>query len=726
MVTDEARRLRTLRPWSTCSPRPRRRGAGALPGRRGPTAARECGRSWSARRTGPDRGDLLRATDIVPDHRRAALVQDRGPGSLPAARHHTPEGGGRRHPVGGAAARAGRPRPAHPRGHRRAGPEAYDRTWWSAPGTTGRSAWTCRRDGLRPGHRHHRRGKSELLQTLVASLAVADRPDELTFVLVDYKGGSAFKDCARLPHTVGMVTDLDAHLVSRALVSLGAELKRASTCSPGRGKDLEDYWAPAAHPARLPAIPRLVLVIDEFAGLAAELPRLRAGPGRHRAAQPVTEHPPGLQRPAAQRRGVRGDPLNTNLPDRAPGSRARNDSRDVGWTPPTPPASTRRPRARPSPGGSSTLMPFQAAGSADAAAPTRGTRPRRRPGLAGAVVRGGPAAPVRPQERVEQTDEADTDLAALVDAIGTQAARLGVLRSTARSSTRCRSGYSRGSPADGQHRDTAGASVEPAARLLDARGLPALQEQRSHLHLGRDGHLYVIGGPRSGRSTAAAHPGSRALADEVAVQDLHLYGLDCNGNGCSGLGELPHTGAVVTRTRSSAPTSCSRGSWPWSRSSRTSSVAASSPTSRSSGRPCPRGSGRRTSCSCSTRWDGHLQPRRGGRRPDDRAGDAAAARRHLRGPAPGGLRRPVAGHRPDVDAGGEPGGAAARRPRRLQRGQRAAREVPDTLPDERALTPDPVVEERVAVLAADLSAPDRTTPCARSPAATRSATPRPP
>ena len=46
-------------------------------------------------------------------------------------------------------------------------------------------------------------GKSELLQTLVASLACANRPDEMTFVLVDYKGGSAFKDCVHLPHVPG-------------------------------------------------------------------------------------------------------------------------------------------------------------------------------------------------------------------------------------------------------------------------------------------------------------------------------------------------------------------------------------------------------------------------------------------------------------------------------------------------------------------------------------------
>ena len=41
---------------------------------------------------------------------------------------------------------------------------------------------------------------------------MANRPDAMTFVLVDYKGGAAFKDCVNLPHTVGMVTDLDTHL----------------------------------------------------------------------------------------------------------------------------------------------------------------------------------------------------------------------------------------------------------------------------------------------------------------------------------------------------------------------------------------------------------------------------------------------------------------------------------------------------------------------------------
>ena len=114
-------------------------------------------------------------------------------------------------------------------------------------------------------------GKSELLQTLIASLALGNRPDEMVFVLVDYKGGSAFKECALLPHTAGLVTDLDGHLTARALASLEAELRRRERLLQHLGaKDIEDYQATAgAADARLP---RLLLVIDEFKALAEELP----------------------------------------------------------------------------------------------------------------------------------------------------------------------------------------------------------------------------------------------------------------------------------------------------------------------------------------------------------------------------------------------------------------------------------------------------------------------
>jgi S-DNA-T family DNA segregation ATPase FtsK/SpoIIIE len=170
-------------------------------------------------------------------------------------------------------------------------------------------------------------GKSELLQTLVASLAVANSPEQLTFVLVDYKGGSAFKDCARLPHTVGMVTDLDTHLVSRALTSLGAELKRREhlLAVPG-AKDLEDYWALQRRDPSLPTIPRLAIVIDEFASLKAELPDFVTGlvTIAQRGRSLGRQHQPADRAAGDRRQRVEGRHRRTRVGhDRAGPARAR-------------------------------------------------------------------------------------------------------------------------------------------------------------------------------------------------------------------------------------------------------------------------------------------------------------------------------------------------------------------------------------------------------------------
>ena len=114
-------------------------------------------------------------------------------------------------------------------------------------------------------------GKSELLRTLVASLAAGASPDDLTFVLIDYKGGSTFDACADLPHTVGVVTDLDERLAERALVSLEAEIRRRERLLRGVGADEFDAYRVAVG-ADVGPLPRLVVVIDEFAAMAADLP----------------------------------------------------------------------------------------------------------------------------------------------------------------------------------------------------------------------------------------------------------------------------------------------------------------------------------------------------------------------------------------------------------------------------------------------------------------------
>lgn len=117
-------------------------------------------------------------------------------------------------------------------------------------------------------------GKSELLQSWILAMAATHSPERVTFLLVDYKGGSAFADCVELPHTVGLVTDLSQHMVRRALTSLSAELRHRERLLHEHGvKDLiemEKHGIPGAPPS-------LVIVVDEFAALVTEVPEFIDG-----------------------------------------------------------------------------------------------------------------------------------------------------------------------------------------------------------------------------------------------------------------------------------------------------------------------------------------------------------------------------------------------------------------------------------------------------------------
>ena len=112
-------------------------------------------------------------------------------------------------------------------------------------------------------------GKSELLQAWILGMATANSPQRVTFLLVDYKGGSAFRDCVQLPHTVGMVTDLSPHLVRRALASLSAELHyREHLLARFKAKDLVEL----ERRGEVEAPPSLIIIVDEFAALVQEVP----------------------------------------------------------------------------------------------------------------------------------------------------------------------------------------------------------------------------------------------------------------------------------------------------------------------------------------------------------------------------------------------------------------------------------------------------------------------
>ncbi len=114
-------------------------------------------------------------------------------------------------------------------------------------------------------------GKSELLKTMILSLALTHHPYDLNFALVDYKGGGAFDGFEALPHVVGVITDIQNHAdyATRVIQSLAWEVKRRERILADARKNfdltsahIDEYRAKLK--VKIP-IPRLIIIFDEFA-----------------------------------------------------------------------------------------------------------------------------------------------------------------------------------------------------------------------------------------------------------------------------------------------------------------------------------------------------------------------------------------------------------------------------------------------------------------------------
>ena len=385
-------------------------------------------------------------------------------------------------------------------------------------------------------------GKSEFLQSLVASLAVANRPDAMTFVLVDYKGGAAFKDCVHLPHTVGMVTDLDTHLVERALTSLGAELThREHLLADAGAKDLEDYLDYATRRPGLAPIPRLLIVIDEFASMARELPDFVTGlvnvaqRGRSLGIHLIlaTQRPSGVV--SAEIRANTNLRVALRMTD-AGESADVIDARDAASI------SAGHPGRAYARLGHSSLIPFQAGR-------VGGRRPQRdRPAaVAEPFLRPvgwldlGRPAPERPRAATES--DIATDLSVLVTALGQANDLLGIPEQRRPWLPPLPLAPVVELPVD----PVAGERGEPVFSWA-VQDLPAAQRQQPvEIDLATFGHLHIIGAPRSGRSQALRTIAAAATSAASAA-DLHVYGLDCGNGALLPLTKFPHCGAVVQRS----------------------------------------------------------------------------------------------------------------------------------------------------------------------------------
>lgn len=124
-------------------------------------------------------------------------------------------------------------------------------------------------------------GKSETLQTFILSLAMNYSPDEVAFVLIDYKGGGMANVFEGLPHTAGILTNIsdeisgeaDFSLTRRMCSSLKSEIKRRqSIFKEYKLNHIDTYSRLYREGNAETPMPHLIIISDEFAELRKEQP----------------------------------------------------------------------------------------------------------------------------------------------------------------------------------------------------------------------------------------------------------------------------------------------------------------------------------------------------------------------------------------------------------------------------------------------------------------------
>lgn len=119
-------------------------------------------------------------------------------------------------------------------------------------------------------------GKSEVLRTLVLAQVICHPPEQLSLVLVDFKGGATFAGLEPLPHTAAIVDNLEdaAGLVDRLHDSILGEIQRRQRVLQAAGNlaNVGEYNELRDQGKVTEPLPVLFVVIDEFGELLAAKP----------------------------------------------------------------------------------------------------------------------------------------------------------------------------------------------------------------------------------------------------------------------------------------------------------------------------------------------------------------------------------------------------------------------------------------------------------------------
>ncbi|MFD5256661.1 type VII secretion protein EccCa [Streptomyces bobili] len=407
-------------------------------------------------------------------------------------------------------------------------------------------------------------GKSELLRTLVLGLAVTHSSETLNFVLADFKGGATFAGMAQMPHVAAVITNLadDLTLVDRMGDSIRGELNRRQEMlrDAGNYANIHDYEKARAAGAPLQPIPSLVLVIDEFSELLTAKPDFiemfvqigrigrslgvhlllasqRLEEGRLRGLETYLSYRIGLRTfSAAESRAALGVPDAYTLPN-VPGSGFLKYGTDE---------MLRFKAAYVS--GVYRSTPQRAAGG--------GPLPLdRQPVLFTAAevpVRYVPVPQQRPSGDDPEVDEAlaDTVLDVIVRRLEAQGPAAHQVWLPPLDSPPSLDSLLPGLTAV-PGRGLTQPGYEGAGRLVVPVGLvdKPFEQRRDALWVdfsGAAGHMQILGGPQSGKSTLL-----RSLISSFALthtpHEVQFYGLDFGGGGMASLAGLPHVGGVASR-----------------------------------------------------------------------------------------------------------------------------------------------------------------------------------
>lgn len=115
-------------------------------------------------------------------------------------------------------------------------------------------------------------GKSEMVMSWILSMALHFSPQDVSFVLIDFKGTGLILPFAKLPHLAGTISDLDTN-ISRNLVALNSELERRKALFDSAGVNkISDYLKLYRSGRVSEPLPYLFVVIDEYAEFKAQFP----------------------------------------------------------------------------------------------------------------------------------------------------------------------------------------------------------------------------------------------------------------------------------------------------------------------------------------------------------------------------------------------------------------------------------------------------------------------